>query len=110
MTNQNCPTCKGLGGYPKCPVCQNRLVVNDEANDGWLARLVRLHAGRSWARLSIYLAVLLVLLPISLTLELLRDAFDGAAEWVNSLSGPLQKWAEFRKPNAKPHATDSAEK
>jgi hypothetical protein len=65
-----------------------------------MRRIVRLHAGRSWLRLSIYLAALLVLLPISLTLELLRDAFDGGAEWVNNLSNPLKKWAEFRKPNA----------
>lgn len=23
MTDLNCPRCKGLGGYPKCPACQN---------------------------------------------------------------------------------------
>lgn len=23
MPDPNCPTCKGLGGYPKCPTCHN---------------------------------------------------------------------------------------
>ena len=33
MKTMKCPKCQGLGGYPKCPTCQNKLVVNDEAND-----------------------------------------------------------------------------
>ncbi len=33
MKTKQCPKCKGLGGYPKCGACQNKLVVKDEAND-----------------------------------------------------------------------------
>jgi hypothetical protein len=44
---------------------------------------------------------LLILAPISITFELLRDFFDSAAEWINDLGRPLQKWAYFRKPNSK---------
>jgi len=43
---------------------------------------------------------LLILAPISITFELLRDFCDSAAEWINDLGRPLQKWAYFRKPNA----------
>jgi len=28
-----CPKCQGLGGYPRCPRCLNKLVVNEEADD-----------------------------------------------------------------------------
>ena len=94
----------------KCSTCGSTATIDDgsacaqcgcdrEANDGWLARLVRLHAGRSWTRLTLYLMALLILAPISIAFELLRDFFDSAAEWVNDLGRPLQKWAYFRKPN-----------
>ena len=33
MKTKKCPKCKGLGGYPKCGTCQNKLVVNEEADD-----------------------------------------------------------------------------
>lgn len=33
MKTKKCPKCKGLGGYPKCGTCQNKLVVKDEADD-----------------------------------------------------------------------------
>ena len=88
-----------------CAICPN---AKEKANDGWLARLVRLHAGRSWTRLTIYLIALLILAPISITFELLRDFCDSAAEWVNDLGRPLQKWADFRKPNANVDLPDTA--
>ena len=33
MKTMKCPKCQGLGGYPKCPTCQNMLVVNEKADD-----------------------------------------------------------------------------
>lgn len=33
MKTKKCPKCKGLGGYPKCGTCQNKLVVKDAADD-----------------------------------------------------------------------------
>lgn len=33
MKTKKCPKCKGLGGYPKCGTCQNKLVVKEEADD-----------------------------------------------------------------------------
>jgi hypothetical protein len=33
MKTKKCPKCKGLGGYPKCGTCQNKLVVKAEADD-----------------------------------------------------------------------------
>ena len=74
------------------------------ASSGRMARLVRrivkLHVGLSWIRLAIYMVALLILAPISITFELLRDFCDAAAEWLNNLGIPLEKWAYFRKPNA----------
>lgn len=99
MTNK-CSTCGStatIDAGSACAQCGH----DRAANAGWLARLVRLHAGRSWTRLTLYTMALLILAPISITLELLRDLFDSAAEWVNDLGRPLQKWAYFRKPNAK---------
>ena len=30
MPNPNCQTCKGLGGYPRCPECLNETPETDE--------------------------------------------------------------------------------
>lgn len=40
MKTMKCPKCKGLGGYPKCGECQNRLVVNETTSSGSERRLV----------------------------------------------------------------------
>ena len=81
------------------------------ASSGRMARLVRrivkLHVGLSWIRLAIYMVALLILAPISITFELLRDFCDAAAEWLNNLGIPLEKWAYFRKPNAEESRGDS---
>ena len=72
-----------------------------EKTSGWMGRLVRRpSSGRSRVRLTIYLIVLLILAPISITFELLSDFSDDAARWIIGLGTPLQKWAYFRKPNA----------
>ena len=70
------------------------------SDDRLVRRLIKLHAGRSWIRLTIYMVALLILAPISITFELLRDFCESAAEWLNNLGIPLKKWAYFRKPNA----------
>ena len=33
MPNSNCPTCKGLGGYPNCPICHNADPAKEKADD-----------------------------------------------------------------------------
>lgn len=80
--------------------------VDTQVSDGWMKRLAHRHAGRSWVRLTIYIMVLLILAPISVACELLRDFFDSAAERVNDLGNPLQKWAYSQKPNANMEARD----
>lgn len=33
MKTVKCPRCQGLGGYPRCLQCDNKLVVKEEADD-----------------------------------------------------------------------------
>jgi hypothetical protein len=63
--------------------------------------------GRSPIRLALYLCLLLILAPISLALDLAVNALDTISEWadrankrLSSLSDPVKRWAEIRKPNA----------
>ena len=33
MPDPNCPQCKGLGGYPRCPECLNVTTAKEKADD-----------------------------------------------------------------------------
>lgn len=79
---------------------KNELTTSSGRMRRLVRRIVKLHVGRSWIRLTIYMGALLILAPISITFELLRDLCDAATEGLNNLGIPLEKWAYFRKPNA----------
>ena len=63
-----------------------------------LSRHKKILLWRSRVRLTPYLIALLILAPISITLELLRDFCDSANDRLNDLGQLLQKWAYSGKP------------
>lgn len=71
-----------------------------QRSDGWLRRLVRLHAGRSWWRLSIYLAALVMLAPVSIAAEWMMEKSEAIFDKLNETASRLGEWGLKRKPNA----------
>lgn len=68
------------------------------------SRVAKLHSGRSPLKLALYLGLLLILVPFSLTLDFISNGLTYASEAVeqlndklNKIAEPVKKWAETRK-------------
>jgi hypothetical protein len=63
----------------------------------YVTKLMTIHSGRSFLKLSVYMIVLVPMALFSVCAELLRDKLDEANELLIDTSAVLQKWAYTQK-------------
>jgi hypothetical protein len=63
----------------------------------YISKLIRLHSGRSFFKLALYVIVLLPLAFFSISFEFLRDLLDVANDKLINVGSSLQRWAYAKR-------------